>query len=173
MSESPRRVIAHAPSWPIHGPGVSAMCGLTGILSGRIGRRRISAHPYRHERCAPHRGPDAEGTWIDREAGSLLAIGGFRSSICRPRARNPCTRPTERWVTVYNGELYNTEDIRSRDRACRRGRDWRGHSDTEVILEAVSVWGVQRPSKNSTASSRSHSGTAVSNVSGSLAIGWA
>ncbi len=50
----------------------------------------------------------------------------------------------ERWVTVYNGELYNTEDLRSEIEQAGGAVRWRGHSDTEVILEAVSLWGVQR-----------------------------
>ena len=42
----------------------------------------------------------------------------------------------------YNGELYNTAELRREVEEARQPVNWRGHSDTEVILEAVAIWGV-------------------------------
>lgn len=94
-------------------------------------------------RALAHRGPDAQDTWIDRDAG--IALGHRRLSIVdlSPAGAQPMLSSNGRWVTVYNGELYNTENIRAE--LVRAGHivNWRGHSDTEVILEAVSLWGVK------------------------------
>lgn len=120
------------------------MCGLTGILR-RAGRSTADIGDTLSAMTGvlQHRGPDAEGTWIDREAG--FALGHRRLSIVdlTPAGAQPMHASNERWVTVYNGELYNTEDIRSEIEQAGGAVRWRGHSDTEVILEAVSLWGVQ------------------------------
>ena len=47
-----------------------------------------------------------------------------------------------RWIMSYNGEAYNTEELRREVAKANPNVRWRGHSDTEVILEAVSIWGV-------------------------------
>jgi asparagine synthase (glutamine-hydrolysing) len=120
------------------------MCGLAGILSGaNTPATDIGAIVSAMNDVLAHRGPDAEGTWVDREAG--LAFGHRRLSIVdvSPAGAQPMHASNGRWVTVYNGELYNTEDIRAELVHAGHVVNWRGHSDTEVILEAVSVWGVQ------------------------------
>jgi asparagine synthase (glutamine-hydrolysing) len=47
----------------------------------------------------------------------------------------------ERYVLVYNGELYNTEEVRNR--LIQEGHCFKGHSDTEVVLHAYAQWGAQ------------------------------
>lgn len=53
---------------------------------------------------------------------------------------------TGRFVISFNGEIYNHEDLRSRlgveDSAPQGG--WRGHADTETLLEAIQAWGIER-----------------------------
>lgn len=51
----------------------------------------------------------------------------------------------ETYVIVYNGELYNTEDIRSL--LIKEGHTFHGHSDTEVLLHAYAQWGAECPKK--------------------------
>ena len=121
-----------------------ARCGLAGLLSGaNTPATDIGAIVAAMNGVLAHRGPDAEGTWVDREAG--LAFGHRRLSIVvlAPAGAQPMHASNGRWVTVYNGELYNTEDSRAELGHAGHVVNWRGHSDTEVILEAVSVWGLQ------------------------------
>src|SRR6185369_3239715 len=54
----------------------------------------------------------------------------------------PMASANERWITVYNGELYNTDELRAEVERANPAVRWRGHSDTEVMLEAVALWGV-------------------------------
>src|SRR3546814_13155481 len=85
------------------------MCGMAGFLSGRS---RPSPDFLRKTAEAMalairHRGPDAEGTWIDPEAG--LAFGHCRLSIVDPSAAGaqPMLSPSGRYVTSYNGQTFN------------------------------------------------------------------
>lgn len=94
-----------------------------------------------------HRGPDASGTWADQHAG--IALGHRRLSIVDLSAAGaqPMLSADGRWVAIYNGEAYNTEDLREEIVKAGHTVNWRGHSDTEVILEAVSQWGIVEATK--------------------------
>ncbi|MDP3426360.1 MAG: asparagine synthase (glutamine-hydrolyzing), partial [Humidesulfovibrio sp.] len=64
-----------------------------------------------------------------------------------PQGRQPMLSHCGRFVLCYNGEIYNHADLRAQIEAARAysGRAaiaWRGHSDTEVLLEAMALWGV-------------------------------
>ena len=88
-----------------------------------------------------HRGPDAGDIWLDPEAG--LALGHRRLSIIdlSPAGAQPMVSSCGRFVVSYNGEVYNADELRPELEAA--GRRFRGHSDTEVIVEGAAVWGVE------------------------------
>lgn len=84
------------------------------------------------------RGPDAFGTWISRSA----ALGHRRLIVVDPAGgEQPMVRVRgdRTYVLVYNGELYNTAELR-RDLE-GRGYTFRGHSDTEALLLSFLEWG--------------------------------
>jgi asparagine synthase (glutamine-hydrolysing) len=89
-----------------------------------------------------HRGPDDEGAWIDAAAG--IALGFRRLSILDLTAagHQPMASASGRYTIVFNGEIYNFRQLRAELAALRHG--FRGHSDTEVLLAAVTQWGVRR-----------------------------
>jgi asparagine synthase (glutamine-hydrolysing) len=88
-----------------------------------------------------HRGPDGQGVWIDERAG--VALGHRRLAILdlSPAGAQPMTSGDDRFVISFNGEIYNYEELR-RELMAIRPQVWRGHSDTEVLLEAISTWGL-------------------------------
>ena len=88
-----------------------------------------------------HRGPDAGDIWLDPEAG--LALGHRRLSIIdlSPAGAQPMVSSCGRFVISYNGEVYNADELRPELEAA--GRRFRGHSDTEAIVEGAAVWGVE------------------------------
>ena len=49
-----------------------------------------------------------------------------------------------RYALTFNGEIYNYAEMRAELEAANAGAPWRGHSDTEVLLEAIESWGVER-----------------------------
>jgi asparagine synthase (glutamine-hydrolysing) len=87
-----------------------------------------------------HRGPDDSGTWNDKTTG--IAFGHRRLSILdlSREGRQPMHSSTGREVMVFNGEIYNHLELRSELAAA--GQSFRGTSDTEVALAAISQWGV-------------------------------
>ncbi|HPD61280.1 MAG TPA: asparagine synthase (glutamine-hydrolyzing) [Thermodesulfobacteriota bacterium] len=93
-----------------------------------------------------HRGPDDSGVWVDAEAG--LAFGHRRLSVIdlTPQGHQPMISACGRYVIVYNGEIYNHRHIRSEldSEVGTPSIPWKGHSDTEVILAAISQWGMEK-----------------------------
>lgn len=88
-----------------------------------------------------HRGPDSNGIWRSDQAD--LALGHARLAIVdlSDEGRQPMVSRSGRFVIVFNGEIYNHSELRQRLGAHLR---WRGHSDTETLLEAVEQWGLVR-----------------------------
>lgn len=89
-----------------------------------------------------HRGPDGGDVWLDAKA--RLALGHRRLSIIdlSEAGRQPMASSCGRFVITYNGEIYNADDLRHDLSAA--GRSFRGHSDTEVIIEGCAVWGIEQ-----------------------------
>ena len=118
------------------------MCGLTGFLD----LKRSASAPALEQtvrRMADsllHRGPDEGGVWVDAAAG--VALGHRRLSIVdlTVAGRQPMQSASGRFVLSYNGEIYNAEDLRVE---LGGGHSWRGHSDTEVLAEAIAAWGLE------------------------------
>ena len=90
-----------------------------------------------------HRGPDDEGIWIDTEAG--LGFGHRRLAILdlSPLGHQPMASQSSRYVISYNGEIYNHRTLRSELDGSGTKTNWRGHSDTETLVECIDAWGLQ------------------------------
>ena len=86
-----------------------------------------------------HRGPDDEGVW--GEGGTWL--GQRRLSIIdlSPAGHQPMVSACGRYVATINGEIYNFVTLRAELEATGKIA-WRGHSDSEVLLEAIARWGL-------------------------------
>ena len=118
------------------------MCGIAGLWSpgGQFGREQCGTAVRRMTRSLSHRGPDDEGYFEHPEAG--LYLGHRRLSIVdlSKEGHQPMVSPSGRYVTVFNGEIFNHR--RLRPELERGGFTFRGHSDTEVMLAAVEYWGL-------------------------------
>ena len=115
------------------------MCGLTGILT----RNGEPGRAIRAMTCKlRHRGPDDIGSWTDDAAG--IALGHTRLAIIdtSQAGHQPMLSDGGRYVIAFNGEIYNHLDLRRDLAAAGAAPNWRGHSDTETLLAAVSHWGL-------------------------------
>ncbi len=118
------------------------MCGLAGIYApdSAYDSTELARLADRAAAALAHRGPDDSDAWADEAAG--IAFGHRRLSIIdlSPSGRQPMASADGRFVIAYNGEIYNFRDLRKELEDL--GIAFRGHSDTEVLLAAISRWGL-------------------------------
>jgi asparagine synthase (glutamine-hydrolysing) len=116
------------------------MCGIAGLWI-RTGcndedlRRTVG----RMTATLVHRGPDDTGLWCDRDAGAAFGFRRLAVIDLGPTGHQPMISSDGRFVIVFNGEIYNFQELKSE--LVRDGSTFRGSSDTEVILEAAVRWG--------------------------------
>lgn len=115
------------------------MCGIAGIVDpeGKLDRRAVLAAM---SRSLAHRGPDDEGYW--EHAGLGLGFAHRRLSIVDLSAEGhqPMVSHSGKFVISLNGEIYNHQSLRRE--LAPKVDSFRGHSDTEVFLTAIEVWGL-------------------------------
>lgn len=121
------------------------MCGIAGFMGGDTFDENGSGRLHVKNMIGrlTHRGPDSEGYWL--ELPTKIALGHRRLAIVdlSPAGHQPMTSGSDRYVVTYNGEIYNTEEIRHELIKARLPPSWRGHSDTEVLLAGFDVWGIK------------------------------
>lgn len=121
------------------------MCGIAGLFALETvqdgDRRDPAARALAMADTLPHRGPDGRDSWGDPEAG--IGLGHRRLSIVdlTPTGTQPMHSADGRYVMTYNGEIYNFNELRVELGGL--GHRFRGTSDTEVILAAISAWGAE------------------------------
>ncbi len=118
------------------------MCGIAGLLdfTRRSSEESLTLRARAMANALAHRGPDGDGVWSDRDAGIALAHRRLSIIDLSDAGRQPMISSNGRWIASYNGEIYNAEALRRLPELA--GVDWRGHSDTEVMLESVSRRGL-------------------------------
>lgn len=110
------------------------MCAIAGIFDLEYNRAIMDAMLS----SMKHRGPDDTGL-LELNRGCLLHT---RLAVIDPEGgKQPMELETagERYTIVYNGELYNTQEVKNLLRTL--GHTFNGHSDTEVVLHAYAQWG--------------------------------
>ncbi|EME71171.1 asparagine synthase [Paramagnetospirillum caucaseum] len=116
------------------------MCGFAGFLDLTQATPERETVVRAMAATLLHRGPDDDGAWVDDAAGVALGFRRLAILDLSPQGHQPMTSHDGRWVISFNGEIYNHGDLKAR---LGDGIAWRGHSDTEVLLEAVAAWGVE------------------------------
>jgi asparagine synthase (glutamine-hydrolysing) len=112
------------------------MCGICGIVS--FSKEEVPELKIRNMMSImKHRGPDDEGTFISGNIG----LGFVRLSIIdlSPAGHQPMSSPDNRYVIVFNGEIYNFIELR--EELINLGHMFRTSTDTEVLLESYIEWG--------------------------------
>lgn len=112
------------------------MCGIAGIVN--FGEDQIDISEIKNMMLKiKHRGPDDEGTFIENKIG----LGFVRLSIIdlSEAAHQPMFSDDDRYVIVFNGEIYNYIELR--EELINLGVSFRSKSDTEVLLKSYLFWG--------------------------------
>src|SRR5215207_9645860 len=112
------------------------MCGITGVV--HVNGSPVSAPTVaKMNGSLAHRGPDAEGVWTNGPVG----LGNRRLAIIdlSPSGHQPMGNESGDVVIVYNGELYNFQNLRVELESA--GHCFHSDSDTEVVVHAYEEWG--------------------------------
>jgi asparagine synthase (glutamine-hydrolysing) len=119
------------------------MCGIAGFLTGASSglARELADVSSAMDACLQHRGPDDHGVWIDEECGVALVHRRLSILDLSPAGHQPMISDDGRFVIIYNGEVYSHQPIAAELLA--RGHKFRGHSDTEVILNSFAANGIE------------------------------
>lgn len=118
------------------------MCGLVGFIGEPRPEGDLCLIAESMAGQIAHRGPDDSGVYTEPQAG--LGFGFRRLSIIdlSPNGHQPMESPTGRYVIMMNGEIYNFAELRSQLPA-EVVSQFRGYSDTEVLLGTIDVNGFE------------------------------
>ncbi|WP_082054094.1 asparagine synthase (glutamine-hydrolyzing) [Methyloterricola oryzae] len=119
------------------------MCGIAGLfnVAGIVSSTEEAEYLLgQMNDSMVHRGPDGEGIWIDPRL--RCGVAHRRLSIIDTSfaGRQPMVSANDQWVISFNGEIYNFQEIQPELVAA--GVQLRGRTDTEVLLEAIALWGL-------------------------------
>ncbi len=120
------------------------MCGIVGIY--KLDNSNINESELKNfANSLKHRGPDGEGIYINDDKN--LGLGHKRLSILdtASRANQPMFYGQDRYVIVFNGEIYNFLELKSELQDL--GYKFKTTGDTEVILASFTEWGEACQSK--------------------------
>ena len=113
------------------------MCGITGWIHFQRDLRNELSAVAKMTETLKKRGPDDDNIWNSPHA----IFGHRRLTVVDPvGGKQPMTKTyhSNEYTLTYNGELYNTEDLRRE--LLKRGHSFSGHSDTEVLLTSYIEW---------------------------------
>lgn len=118
------------------------MCGIFGIVGIDPSNENEKQNFKDALNLLQHRGPDAHATWFSQNL--KLAIGHTRLSIqdLSINGKQPMISRNGRYVLTFNGEIYNHRDLRHTLESDCQISYWNGRSDTETLLESMSLRGV-------------------------------
>lgn len=121
------------------------MCGVAGFLdtSLRSSNDALRQVAERMGRALQHRGPDSSGCWTDETCGIAFSHRRLAVIDVSSAGHQPMISANGRYVICFNGEIYNHVELRKALSKAGSAPDWRGYSDTETILAAVSAWGLE------------------------------
>lgn len=120
------------------------MCGIAGICNGVNNWQR---NIERMNEKMYHRGPDAAGVWSSEDHEVVLGHRRLAIIDLTPSGAQPMQSHDGRYVIAYNGEIYNYAGLKDRLLREKKVSAFRGTSDTEVLLEAISAYGLDETLK--------------------------
>jgi asparagine synthase (glutamine-hydrolysing) len=119
------------------------MCGFAGFLGGDVGSIDLLRNMGK---AIFNRGPDDLGIWFDGEESAGLIHRRLSILDLSPAGHQPMHSADGRYIIVFNGEIYNHQDIRAElDKSFgHENKKWLGHSDTETLLCSIETWGLTK-----------------------------
>jgi asparagine synthase (glutamine-hydrolysing) len=122
------------------------MCGISGFLDRSCGNSasELRSIAMRMADTLRHRGPNSGGVWADADAGIALSMRRLAILDLSRAGNQPMESSSGRYIIVFNGEIYNYEDLKSELSKGEQAYSFRGNSDTEAMLAAFEKWGIEQ-----------------------------
>ncbi|MEH6632265.1 MAG: asparagine synthase (glutamine-hydrolyzing) [Halopseudomonas aestusnigri] len=121
------------------------MCGYVGIFQQKIRQRHeeLSKRLRLSAEMISHRGPDDAQEWVSEDANVGFGFRRLAIQDLSEAGRQPMSSRCGRFTMVFNGEIYNHLEIRTKLEAVSC-QSWSGHSDSETLLCAITLWGLDK-----------------------------
>ena len=123
------------------------MCGISGFFTNEIDSTIFSDSLRKMSKKLEHRGPDDCGIWFDENIGVALAHQRLSIVDLSIAGRQPMGSHCGRYLLTFNGEIYNHLSIR---KEIKDSIKWKSHSDTETLINAISIFGIETTLKKIT-----------------------
>lgn len=120
------------------------MCGIAGFwdLKKQTSTNEAEALAQQMIKAINHRGPDGYGLYWDEDTNVMLTHRRLAIIDLNPTGHQPMFDQNKTLSLVFNGEIYNYQELRNS--LLQLGVQFRGKSDTEVLLEGFKIWGVEQ-----------------------------
>ena len=120
------------------------MCGISGLLGFSGNDSELDTELRKMVSCLRHRGPDNTGFWNDPKVGFKIAHQRLSIIDVSDSGNQPMISNSGRYVIALNGEIYNHNYLRKELEKSNSSVFWKGHSDTEVLLEMIDRYGLKK-----------------------------
>lgn len=119
------------------------MCGIAGIWSNKMSSDAIYFGLHSMINAIRHRGPDDGDVWFDKNTRLGFAHRRLAVIDLSKAGHQPMRSSCQRFTIVFNGEIYNHIQIRSKLFDVDKNINWKGSSDTETLLESIRLIGLE------------------------------
>lgn len=119
------------------------MCGIAGFWGAPAPKAELREILEAMARSMVTRGPDGFGAWANPALGLGLAHARLAVIDLSRAGAQPMASASGDMVLIYNGEIYNHLDLR-RELDQEHSIEWKSRCDTEVLVECLARWGVER-----------------------------
>ena len=119
------------------------MCGIAGFVDcSGVSFETAQSIGKRMSDTLLHRGPDASGSWTSDDATVTMVHRRLAIVDLSSAGSQPMVSSSGRYVIVLNGEVYNHKQLRADLETVGWQPNWRGHSDTETLIESIECFGL-------------------------------
>ena len=123
------------------------MCGFFGLQSYELDTNEKIIASRNAIKMLNSRGPDSNGTALDDNNNLVFCHNRLSILDLSPRGNQPMKSSSGNLLIVFNGEIYNHINIREELKSNSNFVNWRGTSDTETLIQAIEIWGLEKTLK--------------------------
>ena len=119
------------------------MCGIVGAVTGHNNKYQILDIVSKMAKKIIHRGPDSSGIYLDKDISYCCAHQRLSILDLSKTGNQPMESINKRYIIAFNGEIYNFKELKSKLNL-ETNINWKGSSDTEVLVNAIEFWGLEK-----------------------------